>query len=71
MKKIDVMIVGAEKSGTTSLKNYLNEHPDVFGHSATEFTFFHSKKNELNTGYQEEHFLCERSSKESHKQVSQ
>ena len=51
MKKIDVMIVGAEKSGTTSLKNYLNEHPDVFGHSATEFTFFHTKKNEYNLGF--------------------
>lgn len=51
MKKIDVMIVGAEKSGTTSLKNYLNEHPDVFGHSATEFTFFHNKKNEYKLGF--------------------
>ena len=34
------MIVGAQKAGTTSLKNYLNEHPDIMSHSQIEFSFF-------------------------------
>ena len=40
MKKIDLMIIGAQKAGTTSLKNYLNEHPWVLGHPQTEFAYF-------------------------------
>jgi hypothetical protein len=38
--KIDLFIAGAQKSGTTSLKNYLSEHPQIFGHIQTEFTYF-------------------------------
>lgn len=38
--KIDLFIAGAQKSGTTSLKNYLSEHPQIFGHIQAEFTFF-------------------------------
>jgi len=49
--QINVMIVGAEKSGTTSLKNYINEHSQVLGHSATEFTYFVNKKNEYDEDY--------------------
>ena len=26
----NLLIVGAAKSGTTSLHNYLNQHPDIF-----------------------------------------
>ena len=40
MRKIDLMIVGAQKAGTTALKNYLNEHPKVLGHPQTEFAYF-------------------------------
>ena len=28
--KVDFFIVGAPKSGTTSLYKYLNEHPNIF-----------------------------------------
>ena len=30
MGKPNLFIVGAAKSGTTSLHNYLNQHPDIF-----------------------------------------
>ena len=32
----NLFIVGAAKSGTTSLHNYLNQHPDVFMSSHKE-----------------------------------
>lgn len=40
MRKIDVVIVGAQKAGTTSLNNYLSEHPEILGHPQTEFAYF-------------------------------
>lgn len=40
MKKINVLIVGAQKAGTTSLNNYLSEHPQILGHPQTEFAYF-------------------------------
>ena len=43
MKKIDLMIVGAQKAGTTSLKNYLGEHPDIAVHITKEFAYFQSE----------------------------
>ena len=39
-QKIDLMIAGAQKSGTTSLKNYLGQHPAIVTHLQTEFSFF-------------------------------
>src|SRR5947207_6748656 len=43
-RKIDLMIVGAQKSGTTSLKNYLGQHPQIATHLQTEFSFFIHEK---------------------------
>jgi len=37
---IDLMIVGAPKAGTTSLKSYLGQHPAVATHDAREFIHF-------------------------------
>ena len=34
------MIVGAQKAGTTSLKNYLGEYPEIMTHREEEITFF-------------------------------
>lgn len=34
------MIIGAQKSGTTSLKSYLGQHPAIITHLQTEFSFF-------------------------------
>ena len=40
MNKIDLIIIGAQKAGTTSLKNYLRSHPDLAGHPSVELSFF-------------------------------
>ena len=42
VRKIDLMIVGAQKAGTTSLNNYLSEHPQILGHASIqkEFAYF-------------------------------
>ena len=37
---IDLMIVGVEKAGTTSLLRYLGCHPDISTHEVMEFPFF-------------------------------
>lgn len=39
-KKIDVMIIGAQKAGTTSLLRYLGEHPNCVSHQQKEFSYF-------------------------------
>ena len=39
-RTLDCMIVGAQKCGTTSLKEYLAEHPGVVTHPRMEFTAF-------------------------------
>lgn len=50
MKKIDLMIIGAQKAGTTSLKNYLYQHPQIVSHYQTEFSYFFDAK-EYKKGY--------------------
>ena len=40
MKKLDLIIVGAQKAGTTSLKEYLGQHPHIQTHFQTEFSYF-------------------------------
>ena len=37
---VDIAIVGAQKAGTTSLKEYLAQHPDIHTHPQVEFAFF-------------------------------
>ena len=38
--KINAVIVGAQKAGTTSLHRYMCEHPEVEGHFTVEFSSF-------------------------------
>ena len=40
VRKISLMIIGAQKAGTTSLKNYLGQHPSLETHPHKEFAFF-------------------------------
>jgi hypothetical protein len=40
MNAVDFFIIGAQKAGTTSLYNYLSEHPDIFMPQAKENHFF-------------------------------
>jgi LPS sulfotransferase NodH len=51
MKQIDLMIIGAQKAGTTSLKNYLGEHPALSTHPQIEFSFFRDD-TEYGEGYE-------------------
>ncbi|QSE98448.1 sulfotransferase domain-containing protein [Fulvivirga lutea] len=44
------MIIGAQKAGTTSLKNYLAEHPDIGVHITEELAYFQSE-NEYSKGF--------------------
>lgn len=39
-RKLDAIIVGSYKAGTTSLKNYLSEHPNVVSHPQHELDGF-------------------------------
>lgn len=39
-KKVDFIIAGAQKGGTTVLASYLNEHADIFMHPRKELHFF-------------------------------
>lgn len=49
-RKPDLMIVGAQKSGTTSLFRYLAETPGVVGHTASEMTFY-LNQHQVEMGY--------------------
>ncbi len=53
-RPIDVMIVGAQKAGTTSLLRYLGEHPECITHPQKEFAFFvdsHEYNNNYNQAF--------------------
>jgi hypothetical protein len=39
-KKISLMIIGAQKAGTTSMKNYLGQHPSLQVHPHKELSYF-------------------------------
>lgn len=50
--KIDLMIVGAQKAGSTSLNNYLNEHPEIIGHADLQKEFAYFRDDTIfNDGY--------------------
>lgn len=51
MKPIDIMIVGAEKAGTSSLQKYLAQHPKITSHTRREMTYFVSDE-EYALGYE-------------------
>ena len=43
VKPVDVFIIGAQKAGTTSLKEYLANHPVICTHKQLEMSFFVSE----------------------------
>ncbi len=51
VRKIRLMIVGAQKSGTSSLLRYLAQHPDIHTHAQPEMTFF-LQDREYTRGYE-------------------
>jgi hypothetical protein len=40
LHKIDLMVLGAQKAGTTSLNQYLQQHPKIATHNTIEFGMF-------------------------------
>ena len=50
-KSIQLMIVGTQKSGTSSLLRYLAQHPDIYTHPQPEMTFF-LQDHEYTRGYE-------------------
>lgn len=48
---IQLMIVGSQKSGTSSLLRYLAQHPDIYAHPQPEMTFF-LQDHEYSRGYE-------------------
>ena len=53
-KKIDFFIIGAQKCGTTSLHDYMNQHPFCTGALRKETLFFtkkYSLKNRSNISF--------------------
>lgn len=50
-KLIQLMIVGTQKSGTSSLLRYLAQHPDIHTHPQPEMTFF-LQGHEYTRGYE-------------------
>lgn len=53
MEKVNLFIVGAAKSGTTALYNYLNKHPDIFMSPVKEPHFFADVKSSRSDKYKE------------------
>ncbi len=51
IKKIQLMIVGVQKSATSSLLRYLAQHPDIHTHAQSEMTFF-LQDSEYTRGYE-------------------
>lgn len=49
-KKIGLMIIGAQKAGTTSLNHYLSQHPSIYTHFTLEFGMFSNLEN-YNKGF--------------------
>ena len=49
-KKIGLMIIGAQKAGTTSLNHYLSQHPRIYTHLTLEFGMFSNLEN-YNQGF--------------------
>ena len=45
MQKINFIIAGAQKAGTSSLKYYLGQHPDICTHTRLEFSYFIDEKD--------------------------
>ena len=50
VRKIQLMIVGAQKSGTSSLLRYLAQHPEIHTHAQPEMPFF-LQDREYTRGY--------------------
>ena len=51
--KVDFFIVGAPKAGTTSLYNYLNEHPEIVMSTKKETDYFSNESIEKQGMYYE------------------
>ena len=51
--KVDFFVVGAARCGTTSLYNYLNQHPDIFLPNIKELNYFSRVESKDSSDYKE------------------
>ncbi|HBE53503.1 MAG TPA: sulfotransferase, partial [Cyanobacteria bacterium UBA11369] len=58
--EIDFIIIGAQKSGTTSLYNYLIQHPQVVPARTKEVHYFDLNFDKGIEWYQEQFHPCDR-----------
>ncbi len=56
LKQISMFIAGAQKAGTTSLKNYLAQHPQIGTHTQEEMLYFNNDRH-FELGYE---YACRR-----------
>ena len=40
MKKVNLLVIGTQKAGTTSLYEYIRQHPDIYFSDVKEVTYF-------------------------------
>ena len=50
-RNIRLMIIGSQKTGTSSLLRYLSQHPEIYAHPQPEMTFF-LQDHEYERGYE-------------------
>lgn len=66
MNKPNLLIVGAQKSGTTSLHEYLSQHPDVFMSEMKELAYFSRENRPFLVPDEKDHIGYQWYSKRSH-----
>ena len=66
MNKPNLLIVGAQKSGTTSLHNYLSQHPDVFMSEMKELAYFSRENRPFLVPNEKDHIGYQWYSKRAH-----
>src|SRR5216683_1662449 len=71
MKKPNFFIVGGPKCGTTSLANYLREHPRIFFPAAKEPHFFNTDMTFRNVRSEAQYEACFRDAGQQHAAIGE
>ncbi|MBI5429513.1 MAG: hypothetical protein HY938_03525 [Nitrosomonadales bacterium] len=69
--KVDFLVCGAQKSGTTTLDAYLREHPEICMSSQKEVHFFDTEERFQNDRVDYSQYHAAFSSDSSHKRIGE